>query len=448
MAFTYLTFAQAKAQVSARLGDEGQTFWLDDEIGMYVKEALSVWGAASNYWVESGNFLTTAGTAFYDLTTELPTLVGNTAIDQDQVQLMEYQLIEPVNTSWPTWAGSEQFSMDDLVQALQRRRNQFLEDTGIYIGVPDEFDVQIASEGLVQLDESVVSMRRVAWKYPDSNGNLDATHGVYVQLPRTDLFAANAQMPGWSFTPATPIQYIPYFYTPPTQLQLAPPPVDIGRLHLVSVKSGTDLDVSTGVLLGVDDDFVSYVRWGALADLLNMEGMAADPVRANYCEQRYREGVELAKLTFTAVQVQVNGVPVPLMAFDDFDNQIAGWQNDSGQPTECAMGNSTLIALHPVPDDQYSILVTAVRNAIQPTSDSSFLQIDKSILDAVLGYAVHLACFKLGGVEFTESMNLYEQLMRRAAGFNQVLAANINNFDVLSDDGGHREQELRPAKAA
>jgi hypothetical protein len=240
---------------------------------------------------------------------------------------------------------------------------------------------------------------------------------------------------------------MPYYVTPPTTIQLAPPPNDVGRLHLTSVKAGPELDVTTGVALGVDDDFAEFVKWGALADLLNMEGMANDAVRANYCEQRYREGVELGKLTFSVVQLMVNGVPVPQMALDDFDNQIAGWQNDSGQPTEVAMGNSTLIALHPVPDDSYGIVVDALRNAIVPTQLSDYIQISREFWNAVLGLAIHNACFKLGGVEFQQTMPLLEQFWREAAEFSSILKANQDNFDILSDSG-NREMQLRPAMAA
>ena len=41
---------------------------------------------------------------------------------------IEYQLIEP--PSGATWTGSEMFTVQDILTALQRRRDQFLNETG------------------------------------------------------------------------------------------------------------------------------------------------------------------------------------------------------------------------------------------------------------------------------------------------------------------------------
>lgn len=443
--FSQTTFAQAKAQLALRLGDPDFVFWSDFELGLCIKEALQTWQAAANYWTSTGVFTTTAGTAFYDLNSKLSSQLGNTTTDADVITMMEYQLLEPPTPT--AWTGSEMFTLDDLTQALQRRRNQFLLDTGIYIALPTEINVTPAGSGIVDLDQTVAQIRRVAWKAPDSNGLLDATHGVFTQLPRTDTFVANAQIPGWSVTPDTPEYYLPYYASAVTTLQLAPIPIDIGRVELLSVNTGAALDPTIGVLMGLNDDFIPYVRYGALADLLGQEGMATDAQRAAYGEQRYREGVELGKLTFTMVQTKINGVPVPQMSLDDFDYQIAGWQNDSDQPEDIAAGNSNLIALHPVPDDVYSVEMVIATNAILPASDIEYLQISPAYLDAILGMAQHVACFKLGGVEFQMTLPLYEQFMKQAAGYNSLLAANASSFDVLSDSG-NREQEMRPQSKA
>lgn len=442
MAYSQITFAQAKTQLAGKLNDAAKVFWSDTELGLYIKEALAIFNAAANYWTQVGVFTTTAGVMWYDLTLELPALLGNTTTDTDVVTVMQYQLLEPPTPT--AWSGTEMFTLADLTAALTRRRNQFLEDTGIHITLPVEIASTPADNGIIQLSQDVLQVRRVAWKAPDSNGNLDATHGTFTQLPRTDSFAANAQLPGWSVSPATPEFYIPYFTTPITTLQLAPVPIDIGRVEVAAVNAGADLDPATSVAMGLNDDFIPYVRYGALADLLNREGMSADPQRASYCEQRYREGVELGKLTFTMTQAKVNGVPVPMMAMDDFDYQIAGWQNDVGEPEEVAAGNSTLIALHPIPDDIYSIEVAVIQNAVLPASDGEYLQVDAGVLDVILGYAQHAACFKLGGQEFMATMPLYAALMQMAAQRSQVLQSNMANFDILNTTAV-REQQLRPA---
>lgn len=49
-------------------------------------------------------------------------------------------------------------------------------------------------------------------------------------------------------------------------------------------------------ILSVPDDWSPYILWGTLAELLSSDGPSFDPVRAQYCKQRYNEGVELANL--------------------------------------------------------------------------------------------------------------------------------------------------------
>lgn len=511
--YTQVTLAQFRSQLAARLGDtaaaSGSSYWASAELDLYIQEAIRTWQCAANYFSGRGVFTTTARTAFYDLNAELPNELGNVLTDADTIKVIEYQLLEPATPT--VWTGTEQFTLDDLTLALQRRRNQFLEETGIYIGLPADIAVSPSDDGIVQLDENVLRQRRVAWRSALTNGtgnmlfgtfsvdsltftvtdaDIDRTItiagagtaggtlttqivsitsstevvvadaasasvvsaavtmlGNFTQLPRTDSFALNAQLSGWSTDAATPEFYIPYYATPQTKIQLAPVPIDLGSVQVLSVNAGADLDPTAGVAMGLNDDYVPYIKWGALADLLNMEGMANDSQRAQYCEQRYREGVELAKITFTVTQAKVNGVPVPLMALDDFDFQIAGWQNDLGQPTDVAAGNSNIIALSPVPDGVYSLELDVLQNAIVPMADNEYIQIERGFLDAILGMAVHIACFKLGGQEFSQTMPLYEQFMRCASTCNSKLAANLSNFDIFNE-GGTRETMLRPAIAA
>lgn len=48
--------------------------------------------------------------------------------------------------------------------------------------------------------------------------------------------------------------------------------------------------------LSVPDDFSPYLAWGVRADLLHAEGEGQDPIRAQHCESRFAEGIELARI--------------------------------------------------------------------------------------------------------------------------------------------------------
>ena len=53
---------------------------------------------------------------------------------------------------------------------------------------------------------------------------------------------------------------------------------------------------NTGVAFTVPAEFVSVIKWGVLASMLGKVGRGHDRRRAEYCEERFREGVEACKL--------------------------------------------------------------------------------------------------------------------------------------------------------
>src|SRR5689334_19983346 len=96
LSYTQTTFAQAKSILSQLLNDPnsatagGSGFWTNDELGVYIQEALSWWGAATGYWRDRGTFTTTrtsgdgtvltADNPWYNLPTYLPAQRGQTRL--------------------------------------------------------------------------------------------------------------------------------------------------------------------------------------------------------------------------------------------------------------------------------------------------------------------------------------------------------------------------------
>src|SRR5579864_3680062 len=73
----------------------------------------------------------TSGQPFYDLPTQLPALRSYNVFDQEMIAELQLALIEPVNVT--SWTGTEMFTFNDVLLALQRRRNQFLVETGCVV---------------------------------------------------------------------------------------------------------------------------------------------------------------------------------------------------------------------------------------------------------------------------------------------------------------------------
>lgn len=453
MPYSWLTFAQAKTQLANRLGDPLKIYWLDAELGEYLKESLRTFNSVAQLHRDRCIFPTQNGLAFYDLTqttnpnsitggtgslaTNPPALLGYSVTDRDLINLIQYHLIEPITTNWAlsTPAMTEQFTMDDIVRAIERRRNQFLLLTALHQTHSQVAYGPPAGSGRIALSDSIIYIRRVSWL------DLD---GDFTPLWRDDEESGNFLRVDWANNPATPITYSA-FMSPLVGLQLIPPSDDVGSVDLITINNPPNLDQTAGTLLSIPDDLAWIVKWGALSDLLGRDTQAYDPTRSQYCEQRWRDGIRFALALSTLQQVHINGLGIAPQSFEDFDALSPNWQNSSNNlPTSVAVAGRNLIALTPTPDSGvYAIQLDVVRNMFMPSSDASFLQISKDQFDVILDYSFHLAMFKDEGGEFEASIPMADNLLQMALQHNSVLKAEAKNFSVM-DKYSKKEEIDRP----
>ncbi len=426
MPYIHTTLGDLRAALLGRLGDAGAVFWTNSatfsEVNLYLFEALRTWGALTGFWRDRAIFATIANQPFYDLTSVLtPAHRAYTVKDQDLVAIMQYHLLEPLNVTG--WSGTDMFVLADLTDALQRRLNQFLSETGVVL--TEATKGVSAGAGRVALADSTIDVRRAVWKKPT---------GVRSIVWREDEFGLNAFKPDWNINAETPSVFS-VLASPPVTLQLGAPPSNNGTLEMLVVQTGNTLDPVAGVLLGIPDDLSWVIKWGALADLLGREGQSREPSRAEYCEQRWRQGVEIARLYTSAVQVEIQGVAAHLDSLHDLDTTDPTWQSTFDVPTIAVMAGMNLVGLSPVPDSSgpYSVTVDVVRNAPIPAGDGSQVELGREELDVILDYAVHLAAFKQGGAEFVATIQHYDRMFRQAMIYNDKLRAVSSHLQVESD---------------
>jgi hypothetical protein len=197
--------------------------------------------------------------------------------------------------------------------------------------------------------------------------------------------------------------------------------------------------------MNIPDDFTWIVKWGALADLLSKDGPARDPQRAAYCEQRYQTGVAIARQTSTIIHGELQGVPLVISSLHDLDSYSYSWQNTSGQPIIVAAASHNLIAVSPIPDDIYSVVLDLVRNAPIPVDDNAYVQVGREELEVILGYAEHLAMFKVSGPEWEATNSGWENMLQLALTFNERLAAS-SRYAVPLADQSRNENYSRPRR--
>src|SRR5271170_1041229 len=127
--YNYTTLATVEQELSNRLYDSTQQFWTPAELLLYIQESLLTWNALTSYWRSDFLFPAIPLTFWYDLTQQTNSLVPFTITDAQLYQLIQYHLLEPAVGINP-WTGvSTQFTADDLLNAVQRRRDELLSTT-------------------------------------------------------------------------------------------------------------------------------------------------------------------------------------------------------------------------------------------------------------------------------------------------------------------------------
>jgi hypothetical protein len=430
--YTHTTWAQLKTALSLRLSDPNKVYWTDGELGLYLVEALRTWAVLTAYWRDTGVINSTASTPFYNLTSLLNAdglaLLSNTTKDQDLVTRIQYHLLEPATGS--SWTGSEQFTLADVTNSIQKRRDQLLADTGCVVTRTSGIALAPGTTR-VFLSDSVIAIRRLA--FTASIG------GAVTPLLPSDILSQRNYASDELYTPNPPYSYSSASARP-TEIVMVPPSNQPGTLDLVSVQTGAALNPAVGVVLGIPDDYTWVVKWGALADLLAKDGPARDQIRSAYCERRYQLGVELIKMTPVVVNAEINGVPLDTDSLTNTDAYNSSWQSTTGTPIAVA-SIRTLVALSPCPNGVYSTTFDVVCKTPIPAGilaqttadDGAFVQIGREQLDAILDYSQHIASFKMAGEEFRATIKGAENFFNAALAYNERLAsANPNVLTLMA----------------
>lgn len=432
MPYTHTTWLELQQALSARLDDNSQIYWTKEEIQIILTESLRTYGILSGFWRDRGVIPTARNIQFYDIPSLLSgDLLNYTVTDYDVIKAMQYKLLEKT-TSQSVWNGTEMFDLYDLQSALQRRTNQFLQDTGIIVTHTSNLALPSPPVNRVQLPDNVIDIRRLVW--------VDNT-GRYYRLYREDEMALSWYYLGWATNPGTPTAYS-ILDSRPVECQLAPAAILSGTLDMLSVNSHAALDTpNTSTTIQLPDDLMPFVEWGAIADCLALDGPARDPIRADFCEQRYQQGVEFAKLLGSVIHSRINDQPVRPSNITDIDNYQLNWQNTLGTPTDIGMSGWNLYAPFPVADGVYSVTLDVIRKAIIPQNDGDYVQIGREQINAILDQGESIALFKVGGAEFQATIRQSDDFLIEAASYNRRLSASAR-YIVTSKESGQDEKKV------
>ena len=437
MPYTYATLAQVRIQLASKLYDTGATqFWSDAEKNLYIYEALRTWNSLTGMWRIEFPFPVSQGLNWYDI----PSAVGSprpyTLADNDLIQIIEYHLLEPATPTYPlVWTGSLQLSMTDILNAIQRRRDEVLSMTAC----TTTRQLVMAVPSRIYLSDNSIDIRRIAW-LPVQIGKGYSN----VPLWPDDMFGIGAYER--DFTVAG--EDIPTSYQrnvePPLSFDVdVTPPVN-GQYDVLTVNAGPMLSVLTPTILGIPDDFAWVIKWGVLADLLSRESNAKDELRAKYCEMRYQQGIAALRIAPSILYARVDNIPMDVQSVQDLDNFRPTWQAEPQQmPDTIATAGLNMLTLAPAPDIPYDITIGVVSNAPIPANDGDLVQVSREDLEALGDYAQHIASFKMGGSEFMSTIPLLDRFHKRAALYNSKLN-ELGEYTKPTYDLGQLQSEANP----
>lgn len=181
--------------------------------------------------------------------------------------------------------GSGLWTITEVVNYINLRTYRFLLESGLLQRRTTL--AAIAGTPEVDLPTDLIDIKRVAWI---------TQAGAIGELPREDLEQVDAWIPDWETTGASAA---PSVYAqapePSLQIRLVPVTTQDGTVDLTYVARPPAMTNNCDIF-PLPDEWVPYVKYGVLADMWSKEGEANDPERAAYAEQRYGEGVALARL--------------------------------------------------------------------------------------------------------------------------------------------------------
>jgi hypothetical protein len=464
--YAYISFLQFRQALSRRLYDPSMVFWTDAELGQICYEGLRTWNALTGYWRGDYTSQSASSTTWYDITSQTNSLCPYTVTDQSVYATILYHLLEP-----PTGVVSVQFTNDDIAQAVARRRDELLSITSCTQTVRTVGAVA----GRITLPDTVIDVRRMAYLPTQSvltgkgYGTGRYGFGIYgrsaqkqIDIPAPtvlwpeDTFAEQSYDPFYTLNPAgTPGLPSTYLLStqPPLSFDTNCPPAFGGSYELLTVEAGVTLAFTgTATPFLIPDDWTPAIKWGALADLFSRESNAQDPLRAQYCETRYRQMCAILRDSAPALlAMRVNNVPAQVSSVRGSDLYNTSWEGaDPGVPRSVSYSGMNLFALNPPADSgingvPYDLTVTVVENAPIPVLDADQVQVAREDLDALLDYCVHIAMIKAGGADFMATVPLFKRFMKQATLYNRKLSEFGEYTDTLMGMAV-RERNLNPVQ--
>jgi hypothetical protein len=425
LSYSWLTYAQMRSALAQRLADPTNKFWADTENGAYIQEALQTFNAFTGIWQVDFVF-STANQVWYSLPFLAGTPRPRLILDSQLYSQIEYHLLEPA--SGQVWTGTSQFTIQDLSAALQKRQDEVLQLTGCNLAnLPLN---TTPGTRRTPLPTNVLEVRRARWV---------PTIGEVATLWRNDSLGMSYFEPLYRQTVAPPTEYNVHD-GPPLSFNVDKAPNTPGLYDLIVLQSGALFNPPAANVMSLPTDWCWLAKWGALSDLLGRDSEATDRLRAQYCLQRYREGLDLMQQSPWILYGSIDNVPVDTASVYEMDSFAVEWDSNPKSYPAIVTAGVDLMAVSPVPSTTTGVGLTVVGNMQLPVLDTDFIQLGEDQYAGVLDYAQHIASFKMGGQEFVDTADLYKNFLALCMQTNSRIE-ELGIFHDLMFQQGLRQDE-------
>jgi hypothetical protein len=485
--YSWLQLSTAVAQLAQRLNDPDNTLYPQNECVIYIQQSLRLFNCLTFTWKTDFVFSSS------NLWNSLGSLTGSprlrTQTDVNCYTQMQMMLFEP--PSGGVWNGTNQFNIMQFSQALQLRRDEmiqlgnlnqvllenialtpntrrtFLPDNVLDMPRARYLGLQATTTGTASSGASSISVTSTAgiatgqivsgsgMAYgttvsavgsgsvsiaPAATGAVSGTLQFFAAttLFRDDTIASEFyEAPLYQQPPGTPTMFS-LSSEPPLSFDVDIAPTQPGTYEAITLESGTPFNPPSATLLNIPDDFTWALIYGALGDLLDSQPESLDPMRAQWCKKRYADGLMLLQKIPWIMLGNVNGVAVNCDSIFATDRYMPNWDSQSATfgPVIVTGGVDFLAA----PVGQ-GIGVTCLGNAPVPVNASDYVQVDRADWDTVLDLAQALACFKQGGADWQQGLELEARAIQACAAENARLRSFGAFSDILIDRGQQQDRD-------
>jgi hypothetical protein len=442
MSYNYLLKTDFNNLIANRLGDINKTYWTNDEIDLYINEALLTFGAISQFWRDNVFVPIVIDKNYYNLYTDAQQnpvdfrpKIGLNFTNQNIIDFINVQLIESISNLTP---NSDLYKLDTILKYIDKRVDSFLNYTGLNVGL-NNYPV-INNENKIEIANNLLDIINVSFKNENNiYTTLDIEDEEDLRYFNFDIFS----------NPNTP-KYYSRLESSSNIIRLYPYPNVNGSLELLTIQ-GRDKSIlaTIGDLLLIPMNLMPYIKWGVLADMLSQDGVGQDLSRAAYCLQRWNEGLIIGSNYSSILNAYINDIPINIESLADANYFDLEWRNTTqgldsnnqpiGYPNKIILANNNYFFTNIIPKTGYNLNLNCIINA---PINSNYIEIREEYLGLLIDYIIHLSTFKEGAAPLNKTTDLLKGFLDGALNHNQRFISQGITIEYLLKKTKIQEEQI------